>query len=161
MAAVSRPASDAELAAVRAVLDGMSPGRRWPRWWFAEALVINVFPAVFYAAIQERPERVQALWVHVRDDGGIRLTYGPDPLPEGPWRMIRQGYRPREKGHAKLAEAARQWFQAYCLDVPKPTLTQNYASRENRVTPAHSVLNDRLEAVETLLNRIVEGEGGL
>jgi hypothetical protein len=160
--AVLRDPTEDEIAAVRQVLETIGPGRSWPRRWAARVLVETVFPTLYYNVVQ-RPDLIQPLYLTVRDDGKVRLTYGPDDHRDeiqagGRWVMTRRGNRPQEKGHQKVRDAVQCWYQAYCQDppVPKPKLTKKYAERENRVTDAHSVVDDRIELAETLLNRLID-----
>ena len=143
---------------MRQVLDTMAPARTWPRAAATHAIVSRLFPAIFYRAIAQ-PELQLPLWVTVRDDGAVRLTYGPDEPPlGGRWVMTRRGHRPQQTGHAKVKAAVETWYQAYLQPepVPIPVLTQKYEAEAGRLSEAHSVVYDRLELAETLLNKWLE-----
>jgi hypothetical protein len=161
--AVLRTPTDDELAGVRQILDGIGPTRRWPRQWAARAFLQQVWPAAYFHIIGAVTPEMHDLWVTVRDDGRILLTYGPDDHRDelesgGRWVLRRRGHRPQAKGHEKVQAAIDCWFDAYLQDppVPIPVLTQQYATGANRVTEAHSAVYDRLELAEMLLNRVLE-----
>ena len=72
------------------------------------------------------------------------------------WGLPR-GHRPRATGQTKVRDAVETWYDAYLRDppIPNPELTRRWATKENRVTDAHSVVDDRLELADSLLNRLI------
>jgi hypothetical protein len=161
ISAVTRPPDEAEIATLEHVLAGIGPDRRWPRRFFAKALVEKVFPAAFYNGIQ-RPELIEPLWITVRDDGVVRVTYGKDRPVNGGylyrWAMTERGNRPQAIGQQKMRDAVERWYRAHLQDqpVPKPELTKQYAQRTNRDSDAHSAIDDQIKLVETLLNKVLD-----
>jgi hypothetical protein len=112
-----------------------------PWAWCPHVLLTVSFPTMLHNA--EHPDDLHA----------VHGTYELRDAPEG-------GKTPRHRGE-DVAEWVRWWYRRKIKHPPDEfhALVDEYATRANRVTEAHSVVQNGIERAELLLNVSIRPEG--